>query len=150
VRSIDSRAQRSTDGSTIAGMEVGTSTSCTKRPSDGVSETDAMQYRPAATYTGHEVAAPLAEKHLDHRGLAQPLIDALVCSEVLVPLDPPHDLDVRYIPVPGLVSSTAILSHGKRSFGPWHSGWTRTIEACGSLSANASARPEPSDQPPQQ
>src|SRR5712691_4560227 len=50
-------------------------------------------------------------------------------------------------PLSGLVFSTANLSHGKRSFGPWHSGWTPTIEACGSLSANASARPQTSDQP---
>ncbi len=68
--------------------------------------------RPAATYTGHEIAAPLAEKHLDHRDLAQPLIDALVGSEVLVPLDPPDDLDVRYIPLVGV----GVLD---RKFEPW-------------------------------
>lgn len=58
--------------------------------------------RPAATYTGHQIAGHLAEKRLDHTDLAPALLEALVSSEVLVPLDPPDDLDVRYIPLAGV------------------------------------------------
>ena len=59
--------------------------------------------RPAATYSGHEIARPLAEKHLNHADLAPALLDALVSSEVLVPLDDPNDgLDVHYIPLIGV------------------------------------------------
>jgi hypothetical protein len=59
--------------------------------------------RPAATYTGHDIARPLCEKHLDHTDLAPALLDALVSSEVLVPLDEPNDgLDIRYVPLVGV------------------------------------------------
>jgi transcriptional regulator with XRE-family HTH domain len=59
--------------------------------------------RPAATYNGHEIAAPLAEKNLNHKDLAPALIEALVSSEVLVPVDDPnYDLDRRYIPLVGV------------------------------------------------
>jgi transcriptional regulator with XRE-family HTH domain len=59
--------------------------------------------RPAATYTGHEIAAYLAEKNHDHKDLAPWLLDALVHSEVLVPLDDINEgLDMRYIPLVGV------------------------------------------------
>src|SRR5260370_4240809 len=59
--------------------------------------------RPAATYTGYEIAGPLTDKHLDHSDLAPPLLDALVDSEVLVPLDDPNSgLGMRYVPLAGV------------------------------------------------
>jgi transcriptional regulator with XRE-family HTH domain len=59
--------------------------------------------RPAGTYTGHEIAGYLAEKNHDHKDLAPWLLDALVTSEVLVPLDDVNEgLDRRYIPLVGV------------------------------------------------
>ena len=59
--------------------------------------------RPAGTYTGHEIAGYLAEKNHDHKDLAPWLLDALVTSEVLVPLDDVNEgLDRRYIPLAGV------------------------------------------------
>jgi hypothetical protein len=59
--------------------------------------------RPAAAYTGHEIAAFLTEKSLHHADLAPPLLDALTSSEVLVPVDDPGEgLGMRYIPLAGL------------------------------------------------
>ena len=59
--------------------------------------------RPAATYRGHEIAHMLADKHLDHADLAPGLLEALVSSEVLVPLDDVNDgLDIRYVPLVGV------------------------------------------------
>ena len=59
--------------------------------------------RPAATYTGHDIARPLSEKRIDHTDLAPALLEALVSSEILVPLDDPNDdLNVRYVPLVGV------------------------------------------------
>jgi transcriptional regulator with XRE-family HTH domain len=60
--------------------------------------------RPAATYTGHEIARPLAEKRIDQTDLAPALLEALVSSEILVPVDDPNDdgLDARYVPLVGI------------------------------------------------
>ena len=59
--------------------------------------------RPAATYTGHEIAAFLAEKSLNQTDLAPQLLDALTSSEVLVPVDDPGEgLGMRYIPLAGV------------------------------------------------
>lgn len=72
--------------------------------------------RPAATYTGHDIARPLAEKRIDHTDLAPALLEALVSSEILVPLDDPNeDLDVRYIPLVGVRTLD-------REAEPWESG----------------------------
>ena len=59
--------------------------------------------RPAATYRGYEIARLLTDGHLDHADLAPALLDALVSSEVLVPLDDPNeDLNIRYVPLVGV------------------------------------------------
>jgi transcriptional regulator with XRE-family HTH domain len=59
--------------------------------------------RPAATYRGHEIARLLADGHLDHADLAPALLEALVSSEVLVPLDDVNeDLNMRYVPLVGV------------------------------------------------
>lgn len=71
--------------------------------------------RPTAIYSAREIAAPLAEKRIDHTDLAPALLEALVSSEVLVPLDPSDDsLDARYIPLVG-------VSTLNRETEPWES-----------------------------
>jgi transcriptional regulator with XRE-family HTH domain len=59
--------------------------------------------RPAATYTGHDIAALLVEKSLNQADLAPALLEAFVFSEVLVPIDDVnYGLDRRYIPLVGV------------------------------------------------
>lgn len=59
--------------------------------------------RPAATYTGHEIASRLAGNRIDHTDLAPALLEALVSSEILIPLDDPDDgLGIRYVPLVGI------------------------------------------------
>ena len=59
--------------------------------------------RPGAIYTGHEIAAPLADKRHDHRDLLPALLSAFRTTEVLVPLEPDEEeeLGSRYLPLVG-------------------------------------------------
>jgi hypothetical protein len=61
-----------------------------------------MMTRPAAIYTGHQIAAPLADKRYDHRDLAPALLSAFMTTEILVSLDPhEEEIDSRYMPLVG-------------------------------------------------
>jgi hypothetical protein len=58
--------------------------------------------RPAAIYTGHQIAAPLAAGRRDHSDLAPLLISAFITTEIFIPLEPDQeDLDSRYLPLVG-------------------------------------------------
>jgi transcriptional regulator with XRE-family HTH domain len=59
--------------------------------------------RPAAIYTQREIEIPLAEKRGEHLDLAPALVEALVHSEILVPVDPSEEgPEARYIPLVGI------------------------------------------------
>ena len=69
--------------------------------------------RPAAIYTGHDLAVPLAHKRHDHTDLLPSLLIAFRAVEVLVPLDEPHyeqELSSRYLPVVG-TNSARVQEH---------------------------------------